>query len=192
MKTKILSFFDGDNPLQDIIVVKLTGKDAVPDLMKAFNNAVEAAKADNVEGYSWNIPKKYFKNEGISLKRIECETVRAEYLENTSGSIRIALCKNCSANDGGCCYKYGGLTNGDEERDCVHGTDGYFITYNGKQITWLPIFTELSPEEAVAVIVGSGDDYYSDLKEQIETHISDVLEGEAPDPKKYGFKEDTW
>ena len=112
------------------------------------------------QGTTWELLKTFDEN----WKNLDDDILGYEYYNIKDGfKIHACSCRNCSAYEEctarrGSCYRYGGSVDGDNiEADCIHGTDGLLIYGNfegeDEQVTFLPMETELKPEEAVKYLL---------------------------------------
>ena len=115
-------------------------------------------------GVTWDVQKEY--EVWTSL-----DDVVLGYDKNINYSqypVEPYSCCHCSGYDEcvpglGTCYKYGGQVDGSNvEEDCIHGSDGLLlwckVDGHTRQVTVLPMNTELEPDAFVKYILSLKDD----------------------------------
>lgn len=132
----------------DIFEVAGDVADPIDALKRALKEAREAGFTDWVD----RIPQKYLKNRGISMNRIFIEEFKEEpeNQDNEVQKYRLCCANECSAYDGGTCWRYGGTCCGrytGDDLDCIHGTGGKILTYLGDVIANVPVETDLGPKQ---------------------------------------------
>ena len=187
MNTKIISF-ETIGYKNEPQIYKLTGKSE--DIIRLFKKACEKAAKDGFRGFNYEIPKKYLQSYDLKMERIDTETVDMEYLGEDNMLVKLCTCSQCSAYEEGSCYKYGGIVDGfSTGDDCLHGTGGYRLNYDGSSVSDIIFETELTPEEAVSYIMKSNEPDLEDLKSEIIEFFED--DGiDSAEKNLWSFEED--
>lgn len=149
------------------------------DFATRFRTACETAVKAGWKGSNTAIPAKYLKAAGLSMRPVESMVFR--YDEIGDSPVSLCACRQCSAYEEGNCFRYGGTVDGFatsddlEVRECIHGTGGVRLEYDGAKVSDILIDTGLDPAEAVKYILGSGDEELASLKEEIEGFLRDEV-----------------
>lgn len=164
------------------------------DPYEAFEKACQKASADDVRVMNYQIPGKYAKEVGLTIVPFETISVASRDLRPENPVFSLCCCSNCSAYEEGHCFKYGGLVDGFANAvdcDCIHGTCGKKLLYDGMEVIEYPFETTMTPQETARFLINTDDEELEVLKVDIKDFLENILdENGFINETKWSFGED--